>query len=157
MVRVIDPVTARVPISMSPLSTSLVTERLPPTVTNPLSVMPLVSAALPVLMVKSPSIVDAAMISFVVPPSIVASASAPESSLVVSVSAPVNALVVVSKTIVALFALVVSVEVPFIVSAAFWVMLPVVAVAVRLPSTVDAAKFRPTPPEQILQLFTIVA
>ncbi|MDC0207514.1 hypothetical protein OAL04_09805 [Nitrospinae bacterium] len=59
------------------------------------------------------------MISFVVPPSIVISASTPESSLVVSVSAPVNALVVVSKTIVALFALVVSVEVPFIVSAAF--------------------------------------
>ena len=155
MARVIDPVTARVPISMSPLSTSLVTERLPPTVTVPLSVMPLVSEALPVVRVKFPSIVDKAMASFVVPPSIVASASAPESSLVVSVIAPVNALLVLLRSISALLALVVSAEVPLTVRAPDWIMLSVVAVAERLPSTVDAANFKPC--EQTLQVFTIVA
>ena len=87
--------------------------------------------------------VEAARISAVVPPSIVTSASVPELSFVVIVTAPVNALVVVSSAIVASLALVVSVVVPAIVNAPLSVMLPVVAVAARLPPTVDAAKVNP--------------
>ena len=66
------------------------------------------------------------------------------------VTAPVNALVVVSKLIVASFALVTRVVVPVIVRAPVSVIFPVVAVAVSAPVTVDAAKFNPAS-------FTIVA
>ena len=87
--------------------------------------------------------VEAASISAVVPASIVTSASVPELSFVVIVTAPVNALVVVSSPIVASLALVVTVVVQAIVNAPESVMLPVAAVATRLPPTVDAAKFIP--------------
>ena len=132
------PSTARVPRLINPLLSSVVAARLPPTVTIPLSVI-----LLPFLTVRSPSMVEAARISAVVPASIVTSASVPELSFVVIVTAPVNALVVVSRAIVASLALVVSVVVPAIVNAPLSVMLPVVAVAARLPPTVDAAKVNP--------------
>ena len=125
---------------ITPLLASVVAARLPPTVTVPLSVIP---DALPLLTVRSPSMVEAASTSAVVPPSIVTSASVPELSFVVIVTAPVNAFVVVSRAIVALLALVVSVVVPVMASAPESVMLPVVAVAARLPPTVDAAKVNP--------------
>ena len=89
--------------------------------------------------------VEAARTSAVVPPSIVTSASVPESSLVVSVTAPVNALVVVSRAIVALFALVMKEEVPPTATARPCVMLPVVAVTFRFPPTaasVDALMYK---------------
>ena len=123
---------------INPLLASVVAARLPPTVNVPLSVI-----LLPFLTVRSPSIVDAARISAVVPPSIVTSASVPEASFVVIVNAPVNAFVVVSRAIVASLALVVRVVVPVIASAPLSVILPVVAVAARLPPTVDAAKVNP--------------
>ena len=91
---------------------------------------------------RSPSIVDVPMIKFVVPPSISTSPSVSKPvSLVVISKAPVNAFVIEStiKSIVALSALVTSVLVPLIVRAPVWVMFPVVAVALRSPSTVEAA------------------
>jgi len=133
--RVKDPSTAIVPRLITPALASVVADRLPPTVTVPLSVIP---EALP--LVKSPSIVDAAMMRAVVPPSIVTSASVPDESLVVIVKAPVKALVVTSRTIVPLSALVTSVVVPVIARAPLSVIFPLVAVAVRAPPTVDAAK-----------------
>ena len=95
--RVKLPSTAIVPILMTPLLASVVAEKLPPTVTVPLSVIP---DELPLVRVKSPSIVEAAMISAVVPPSIVTSASVPEESFVVIVKAPVKAFEVLSRVIV---------------------------------------------------------
>ena len=140
VVKATVPSTASVPRLITPELSSVVAARLPPTVTSPLSIIP---DALPLLTVRSPSIVDAARISAVVPPSIVTFASVPVSSLVVIVTAPVNALVVVSNAIVALFALVVRVVVPVIASAPLSVMLPAVAVAARFPPTVAAAKVNP--------------
>ena len=87
--------------------------------------------------------VEAARISAVVPPSMVAAALLPESSLVVSVTAPVNALLSVSRAIVALFALVMKEEAPVIASAPLSDIFPVAAVALNAPPTVDAAKFNP--------------
>ena len=140
VVRAIVPSTLSVPMLITPLLSSVVAARLPPTVTLPLSVIP---EALPLLTVKSPSIVDAAIISAVVPPSIVTSASVPELSFVVIVNAPVNALLVSSKVIVASSALVTKVVVPVIARVPLSTIFPVVAVALNAPLTVDAAKFKP--------------
>ena len=60
----------------------------------------MIPAVAPLVRVKSPSIVDAAIMSAVVPPSMVTSASDPELSFVVIVNAPVNALLVSFKVIV---------------------------------------------------------
>ena len=87
--------------------------------------------------------VEAARISAVVPPSMVAAALLPESSLVVIVTAPVNALLSVSRAIVALFALVMKEEAPVIASAPLSDIFPVAAVAVRLPPTVDSPRSKP--------------
>ena len=136
--RLIHPSTASVSIKMSPLFTSWVTVRLPLTVTVPSSLMPSESAVLPPVKVRFPSIVDAPMINFVVPPSIVTSAaytpSAPSVlSLVVINSAPVNPLLVFVKLTVAASAEVCNVVVPAMLNrlsvAKSWVMLPTVAVA----------------------------
>ena len=99
---------------ITPLFASVVAVKLPPTVTVPVSVIP---DALPVLRARSPSTVDAAMTSAVVPPSIVTSASVPDESFVVIVIAPVKAFVAVSRVIVASFALVTRVVVPVIAKA----------------------------------------
>ena len=126
-VKSIVPVTVVVPRSITPLLASVVAIKLPPTVTLPLSMMP---DALPLVTVRSPSMVEAPILRAVVPPSIVTSASVPDASFVVIVIAPVKAFDVLFNVIVASFALVVNVVVPVIVSAAFWVMFPVVAVTV---------------------------
>ena len=104
----------------------------------------MIPAVAPLVKVKSPSIVDAATINAVVPPSMITSASAPALSLVVIVTAPVKALVViVLKSMVASCAVVTRVEVPPTVSApVLCVMLPVVAVALRFPPIPEAIKFR---------------
>ena len=131
------PSTAIVPRLITPALASVVADRLPPTVTVPLSVIP---EALPLVRVKSPSIVDAAMMRAVVPPSIVTSASVPDESLVVIVKAPVKALVATSRTIVPLSALVTSVVVPVTARATVSVILPVVAVTLRFPPTVPSVE-----------------
>ena len=99
----------------------------------------MIPAVAPLVKVKSPSIVDAATINAVVPPSMITSASAPALSLVVIVTAPVNALVVVSSVIVASLALVVKEDVPVTVNAPESVIFPIVAVAARLPSILEPA------------------
>ena len=72
---------------MTPLPASVVAARSPPTVTVPLSVIPAVA---PLVKVKFPSMVDAAITSAVVPPSMMTAASVPELSFVVIVNAPVT-------------------------------------------------------------------
>ena len=57
-------------------------------------------------------------------------------------TAPVNALAL-SKVMSALFALVVNEEVPAIVRLPLSDILPVVAIATKLPPTVEAARFKP--------------
>ena len=137
----IVPSTANVPRLTTPSPASVVADKLPPMVKVPLSVIP---EALPLVSVKLPTTVDSAITNAVVPPSIVACATVPSLSLVVKVIAPVKALVVVSNAMVALFALVMNADVPEIARAPLSVILPVVAVADNVPSTVEAAKAKPT-------------
>ena len=99
----------------------------------------MIPAVAPLVRVKSPSMVDAAMTSAAVPPSMVTSASVPALSLVVIVNAPLNALLVSSNVIVASLALVTRVVVPVMVRVPLSVILPVVAVAEKLPSILEAA------------------
>ena len=66
----------------------------------------------------------------------------PDDPVVFNATAPVNALALFN-VIVPLLALVVKEEVPAIVSTPESVMLPVVAVATKLPPTAEAPKFKP--------------
>ena len=99
----------------------------PDTVITPLSVIPL-----PPLIDRSPFTVNVPRFNAVVPLSIVTS---PELPAVAAETAPVNALLSVLKVIVALLALVVKDDVPVTARATFCVILPVVAVTLRLPPT----------------------
>ena len=119
---------------INPLFASVVAARLPPTVNVPLSVI-----LLPLVRVKFPPTEDAATLKAVIPLSIVA---LPVDPVVLKVTAPVSALTLF-KVMSALLALVVNEEVPAIVNTPESVMLPVVAVALSAPPTVDAAKSRP--------------
>ena len=149
------PSTAKLPKLTTPLLASVVADKLPPMVKVPLSVIP---DALPLVRVKSPSTVDAAISKAVVPPSMVTSASVPEPSLVVKVMAPVKALVVTSSTMVASFALVVKADVPVIAKAPESVILPVVAVTDKSPATDDAPKaIPPLPPIVTSPLVVVLA
>ena len=62
--------------------------------------------------------------------------------VVLNVTAPVNALVAVSKVMVALLALVVKLDTPLTLNAPLSLIFPVVAVALKSPPTVTAAKAR---------------
>ena len=94
---------------MTPLPAAVVAARSPPTVTVPLSVIPAVA---PLVNVRSPTMVDAAMMSAVVPPSMMRAASVPELSFGVIVYAPGKALSASFNVIVASLALVTRVLVP---------------------------------------------
>ena len=91
---------------------------------------------MPLVRVKFPPTEDAAILRAVFPLSILA---CPVDPVVFNATAQVSALVLF-KVMSALFALVVKEEVPAIVSTPLSVMLPVVAVALSAPPTVDAAK-----------------
>ena len=135
--RVNAPVTARSFRVITLWLASVVALRVPFTVTVELSVSVIVP---PLRKVKLPSMVDAPMIKFVVPPSILTSASLSLLvSLVVINNWPVNALVSVVKTMSAPTPEVTRVVAPAIARAPLCVMFPSVAVAVSVPSTVDAA------------------
>ena len=101
----------------------------PPTVTVPLSVMPVEWS---LVSCRSPPTSETA-ISRVVDP--LSTSAFPVDPVVFKVTASVSALVEVSNVIVALLALVVKEEVPVTARATVSVILPVVAVTLRFPPT----------------------
>ena len=109
--RAIVPSTASVSRLITPLLASVVAERLPPTFTDRISVIP---DALPLVNVRFPPTDDVAILRAVVPLSTVA---LPDVPLVLNATAPVSALVLSSRVIVALLALVVKEEGPPTISA----------------------------------------
>jgi hypothetical protein len=138
--RLTAPVDARVPRLIVALAAVVVKLEVPVTVTVPESVMfPVVAVAL-----RLPFTVEVARSRAVV----FTTLASPVAPLVDRLTAPVDARV--PRSTVALAAVVVKLEVPVTVTVPESVMFPVVAVALRLPFTVEAARSRAV-------VFTMVA